>query len=147
MPVSVNDLDSNVIIIRESTSKNGTFSSVSVTTPDTTLMFSGVEKPWRDNKPFVSCIPSGIYVGIPWESSKFGNVYGIVGGTVSLTKGNAERYACLFHVGNYEKDVSGCIALGRGSAPNMVTNSRDAMNMFREIIGDNLFRIDIRWID
>ena len=147
MPVSEKHLDIDVIITRESTSKDGTFSSVSVATPEETLMFSGVEKPWRDNKPFVSCIPSGQYVGVPWESEKFGNVYAIVGGTVSLNKGKAPRYACLFHVGNYERDVSGCIALGRGSAPNMVTKSRDAIAKFKELIGDNLFKIDIRWIE
>ena len=110
-------------------------------------MYSGVEKPWRDNKPFESCIPSGIYVGVPWKSDKFGDVYAIVGGTVGLYKGRAERYACLFHVGNYESDVTGCIGLGSSMGNNMVQRSRAAMKSFREIMGDNMFRIDIRWID
>ena len=141
-------IQNSVIITRDSTSKHGTFSSIGVSTADgKAKMFNGVEKPWRDNKPFLSCIPSGQYIGIPWESNKFGSVYAIVGGTVSLYKGRAERYACLFHVGNYERDVPGCIGLGSAMGDNMVVRSKDAMNAFREIMGDSMFRIDIRWID
>jgi hypothetical protein len=142
------EIKNSVIVTRDITSKQGTFSSIGVSSEDGRFkMFNGVEKPWRDNKPFESCIPSGQYIGIPWVSEKFGDVYAIVGGTVSLYKGRAERYACLFHVGNYEKDVTGCIGVGSSMGENMVLRSRIAMDAFRDIMGENAFRLDIRWIE
>jgi hypothetical protein len=36
-----------------------------------------VERPWRDNQPGISCVPSGEYNLIPHQNPKFGSVYAL----------------------------------------------------------------------
>lgn len=101
------------------------------------LMFFSVEKPWKDNKPFESCIPEGDYQLVPHNSKKYGDVLAIVGGTVSHYKDpEYERYACLLHAANWPKDVEGCIGLGDNyiADKNMVTNSVQSMKDFYEVV-------------
>jgi len=83
------------------------------------LLFEGkywysLELPWRENKPNISCIPTGLeYPVTIRKSPKFGNVYWIV-----EVKG---RLYILFHSGNLAGDVSkglltntnGCILTGK----------------------------------
>lgn len=66
-----------------------------------------VERPWLDNKPFVSCIPEGDY---QFVLGKF-------------TKGNYAAYEILdvpgrtlikIHIANVADDVNGCVGIGRG---------------------------------
>ena len=79
--------------------------------------FWGIEKPWRNNRSMVSCIPLGHYVLIPYKSPRYGNTWAFVGGSVSAKRSAASaRFACLIHKGNYGKDVKGCLAIG--SSPN-----------------------------
>lgn len=72
-----------------------------------------VERPWLDNKPFVSCIPPGVYTLRPWESPTKGKCLKIEGC-------EPERTDCLIHRGNVVKDVTGCVAVGeyRGNLAN-----------------------------
>ena len=69
-----------------------------------------VERPWKDNKPFISCIPTGLYHVERHRSPKFGMVWILEGGTVSKYEG--ERTHILLHSGNRMTDLSGCIAPG-----------------------------------
>lgn len=71
-----------------------------------------LELPWRDNKPFVSCIPTGVYL-VDWlPSFAFGYSYRLAE--------VRDRSAILFHAGNVAGDTSlglradslGCILLG-----------------------------------
>tara|TARA_R110000787_G_scaffold238381_1_gene344672 strand:- start:23 stop:445 length:423 start_codon:yes stop_codon:yes gene_type:complete len=90
-----------------------------------------IEQPNRDNSPFVSCIPAGVYTVTPHDSPKHGPCLLIIGGTVSEDKGHSARYACLFHVANWADQVEGCVGVGGGEHETdrgpMVTGSRDAM--------------------
>lgn len=74
-----------------------------------------VEQPWRNNEPFHSCIPSGVYTVEPYDSPNKGDVLIIHGGAVSKFKDpNHRRYGCLFHVANRAAELEGCIAPGVG---------------------------------
>ncbi|KKL64542.1 hypothetical protein LCGC14_2163970 [marine sediment metagenome] len=63
-----------------------------------------LELPWKDNKPFVSCIPSGIYTCERIKSPKFGHTFRI--------NDVPDRYDILFHRGNIKKHTEGCIVVG-----------------------------------
>lgn len=107
------------------------------------LTFNGfecytVEKPWKDNKPEVSCIPEDLYAANLYESPTKGR------GIVWQLKKVPNRTFIQIHRGNTQMDVVGCIALGKelGYIDGMwaVTNSRqafaefmDATEMFEEI--------------
>ena len=73
-----------------------------------------VEQSWNNNIPFSSCIPDGSYE-VTWHNSpKFGTTLAVYGGTVSIQKKHEyDRYAILFHAGNWPTDFEGCIGVGR----------------------------------
>tara|TARA_A100001391_G_C4964752_1_gene250966 strand:- start:238 stop:660 length:423 start_codon:yes stop_codon:yes gene_type:complete len=88
-------------------------------------VFYTVEKPWKDNEPFVSCIPAGSYTITKGDSPRFGpntwQVMDVPG-----------RTHILFHVGNTADDVVGCIAVGTSVYGNLegVGRSKPAMARF-----------------
>jgi len=68
------------------------------------VLFS-IEKPWRDNRPYESCIPEGEYTLVRVDSPRFGpNMW-----QVADVPG---RTHILVHAANTERDVVGCIGLG-----------------------------------
>jgi len=84
---------------------------------DTSIVYKSftVERPWLDNKPYVSCIPAyDGYILEPYNSPKFGKTYAIVGDTVGMYEGDqgCSRFACLFHSANLAQQLHGCIAPG-----------------------------------
>ena len=111
--------------------------------------FYGIERPWRDNAPSVSCIPSGLYVLIPYNSSKYPDVWAFYGGTVGVERG--ERTRCLIHSANYAHQVQGCLGLGMQAGETnkgepAVWKSRDAVNRLRGIVGAHQYMTcDITW--
>ena len=120
-------------------------------------VFHGVEQPWRDNLPYKSCIPTGVYALIPWVSFRHGPCFAFVGGTVALTEEDlappaVTRFACLVHVANYADQVEGCFGIGMSvgsrssdGAP-AVWNSADALARLRGTLGDDPYHIaHIRW--
>jgi len=79
---------------------------------ETVLTAVTVEKPWKNNERFISCVPAGAYVLEKHSSEKYGETYALVGGTVShYEEEGKERYTCLLHGGNTHKAVEGCIAV------------------------------------
>lgn len=98
-----------------------------------------LENPWLDNKIGESCIPYGTYVCEPYTSARYPDVY-----RVTKVFG---RSHILFHAGNYPKDTRGCLLLGMGVDYNkspMVTSSRNALNLFRKLVGPNNFILTIK---
>lgn len=64
-----------------------------------------LELPWKDNKPFISCIPPGVYKATKIMSPTLGlciNIQGIFG-----------RTYIRIHTGNYTRDIKGCILVGK----------------------------------
>lgn len=101
--------------------------------PDRTLgkavygenVFWTIEKPWKNNETFVSCIPEGFYRLGRRNSPRFGpNVWEV------LEVPN--RTHILIHVANTAADVVGCIGFGSNVYPELggVGSSRKAMQRF-----------------
>jgi hypothetical protein len=67
--------------------------------------WSTIEDDWLDNKPNVSCIPTGGYVCKRGFFHKGGYE------TFEITD-VPDRSRILFHIANTEEDVQGCIGLG-----------------------------------
>lgn len=81
-------------------------------------VFYGVERPWRDNRPYESCVPLGEYK-LVWAPTTTqvppqfdGHTWYMVGDTVSLRKSDKRRWGCAWHVGNFDLNVEGCLAPG-----------------------------------
>lgn len=125
------------------------------------LICKTIERPWVNNRPFVSCIPARTYELEPFARSNGDEVYCLTNefGNVVRTKGempaNGGRYAILIHEGNWMTDFAGCIGPGKGYANDydsegvkrfMVTNSTDATRELFDYIKDNhIRRIAIVW--
>lgn len=125
-----------IILERFSYSPTGTFGIVSVTYTDFSSF--SVEQPWRNNQPFVSCIPDGDYVCKWYDSPRFGKTLAVVGGSVSLFPSpQHQRDFIVFHLGNWPENFEGCIGLGREytcvSGQIGVTSTRDTVNRFLDL--------------
>ena len=144
-----------IIVDRYESTGKGTLSKVSVIDPhsDTpTTTYFGIECPWKDNQPSVSCIPGGEYDLVPHSSGKYGEVWAFVGGTVSHyhDDGQSERYACLIHSANYAHQLEGCLAIGIAAGANegvpAVWNSRRAIKSLKDHLDRSvLHTASVRW--
>jgi len=139
-----------ILINRYASTRNGTQSNVSVAGAGNE--WHGLERPWLDNLPFESCIPTGTYALLPWESPRYGECYIFVGGKVSIDEGRAERYACLIHPANYTRQLQGCLALGikktdyhKPEDSAAVWSSRDALGSFEKAVGREPMQAVISW--
>lgn len=137
------------ILLRQAESDEGTFGTLKVYEGGALLYscFTG-ELPDRDNQQNMSCIPLGRYTCQPWHSKKFPNHYNVM-----RVPG---REAILIHEGNfcgdktkgYKRNVAGCILVGRAlgtiQGQKAVLSSRLAMNDLRDVLGENLFSLEIK---
>jgi len=80
--------------------------------------FVTLEPAWKGNQKQISCIPIGSYKVTPRKSPKYGNHY-----HVQDVDG---RSYILLHFGNYRKDSTGCILVGKRFAD---INNDDAMDI------------------
>ena len=92
-----------------------------------------LEPPDFLNKPFLSCIPTGQYSCIKFQSDKFGWTYKVLN--------VPDRDNVLFHAGNTKKDTEGCIILGEsfGKLANQdrtIINSGTTFNNFKYELRD-----------
>ena len=94
-----------------------------------------IERPWKNNKPNISCIPEGSeYVVRPHIRPNGDKVLIVEGGTVCLWKHELSdtklRYLILFHPANLAHQLGGCIAPGQSRKPGRVNASvRSMMNI------------------
>jgi Family of unknown function (DUF5675) len=85
-------------------------------------------------------LPAGTYKCVRGKHQLHG---GIPFETFEVT-GVAGHSGILFHVGNYNKDSDGCILLGAGTLPGMITNSRLAFALFMDSLrGINEFTLEV----
>jgi len=84
-----------------------------------------IERPWLNNVPFKSCIPTGQYKVKRTNSPRFGP-------DTWQVQDVPDRTHILFHVANTSADVVGCIGCGISLYPDLngVGNSRKAMAKF-----------------
>jgi len=99
-----------IIITRFCYAPNGTFGMLQYND----FKSFTVEPPWKDNMPFISCIPDGEYIAKWHRSPKFGPTLAVEGGTVSIFQSSEhDRSHIVFHLGNWPRNFEGCIGLGR----------------------------------
>ena len=141
--------------------RDATLSTIKIDNLDQHATLYGIEKPWRDNRRFVSCIPAGNYVLQPFNSKKFGKVWCFI--TVGVPRfenrvvrnkndaAGGKRYACLIHAGNFGADVQGCLSPGLEMQDyddnlHQVVHSRNAMQVLRTLLPDyGIHTAEIRW--
>ena len=84
-----------------------------------------VERPWKDNEPFISCIPEGDYPMVRVDSPRFGP------DTWEIAEVPGREHI-LIHLGNWSSDVQGCIAIGTSLFANLegVGSSSKAIKEF-----------------
>lgn len=115
-------------------------------------VFHTIENPFipisgsRGGKPFESCVPPGLYKLEPHSTEKFPDVWALVNHCNDVyhypyqRKNENDRYACLIHIANHVRQVTGCIASGIGanydptSNNYMVTSSKVAITMLRKLL-------------
>ena len=100
-----------------------------------------LERADDNNKPSVSCIPTGTYKCVLEYSPRFKTMLWEI-------KGVPNRSECKFHSANYWHQLNGCIALGEkltdidGDGYRDVTNSKNTMKEFHKVL-DGLTEIDL----
>lgn len=130
---------------RISTTTHGTFG---VLLDGKTQFALTVEPPWKDNLPFVSCVPAGRYICKRIKSPQWGN-------TFTLMAVLNRRYI-RFHWGNYggphgkeTGDTEGCIVVGEefGSldgVPALLSSKRGFREFMERTKGIDEFHLTIR---
>ena len=111
-----------------------------------------LEQNWRNNQPFISCVPAGRYEVVSYESKKHGKTFALKNHEmgVGVFKGDSQRYAILIHPANTADQLHGCIALGTSEGAingkwallNSAKPTRDFIQALRQ--GD---QITIIWKD
>lgn len=88
-----------------------------------------VERPWLNNKPFVSCIPEGDYE-LEWDTT--GRIK-----NVPRLRDVPNRTQINIHPANYPHELHGCIAPGLDwnvvDGVPLVSSSRDASALLMEV--------------
>lgn len=112
-------------------------------TQDDNLICYTLELPWKNNEPKVSCIPTGSYECVFWNSPKFGNTYEVMN--------VPNRSKILLHSGNTVNDIEGCILLGMSQSTDdkefMVMNSKSAFSRFKLIVENEImFNLEIKFV-
>ena len=127
-----------VTLTRYEMTPDGTFGKV---VTDNGFQCYSLEKVWKNNEPEVSCIPSGEYQCAVGESPKFGKVYGV--------QKVPNRTDILIHAANWERQLLGCIALGRATGVvlgiNGIMGSRDAVAGFMDDLENEPFLLTVAW--
>lgn len=99
-----------------------------------------IERPWLNNKKGESCIPAGLYDLEKYDSAKHPDCFSLTCRDlgVGLTSDYHRNYI-LIHVGNFVKDIEGCIAPGLDLHPSTwgVANSKKAMEKLKILIFNN----------
>lgn len=86
-----------------------------------------IEKPWKDNTPFLSCVPGGFYRLVVKPDGKYAGRWALVGESVDLDPGSRIiRTDCVFHPANWAFQVTGCVGLGK-SANMLKSKSRPSV--------------------
>ena len=132
-----------VRLIRKPSTPHGTFGQFVGFDFD----FVSLEKPWVDldgnghGDPQKSCITAGTYTCVWQESPKWGPCYEVAN--------VPERTRILIHPANWESQLLGCIALGKGrgvlNGRPAITQSRDAIKEFHDHMRQADFMLHISW--
>jgi len=95
-----------------------------------------LELPWRNNERGVSCIPEGVYFcQYAYSPARKRKVYWV--------RNVPGREAVQIHIGNFPKDIRGCILVGRERAQDQVVHSKVAFDKLIQKMGAQDFMLTI----
>ena len=100
-----------------------------------------IEPPWKQNKKMKSCIPVGVYVVKKRYSPRFKRHFHVMN--------IPGRTWILIHAGNFRRNSTGCILVGKkhadidGDGALDLTDSRAALNELLDCL-PNRFHLEIR---
>jgi hypothetical protein len=106
----------------------------SIILPTGQLIYT-LEKPWIENKPYISCIPDGVRKitrNLTGRHQWFG-VCDVV-----------DRTFIEMHPANHVDELEGCIAPCMGLYGTQAVDSTDACNLLLDIFGDQDWYLDVR---
>ena len=98
-----------------------------------------LELPWKQNKQFISRIPSGVYQ----VKQRHSDTYGLHWHVQNVK----DRDLILIHAGNYHQDTEGCICVGRdhidinGDGYRDTTSSKQTMRALNNAIPVNHYKL------
>ncbi len=108
-----------------------------------------VEPPWKNNTPFISCIPAGRYLCKRYHSPQYEHTF-----IISNVLG---RTYCLFHWGNWGGphggkeigDTQGCVVVGEefgmlDGVPALLSSKRGFREFLERTKGIDEFHLDIK---
>ena len=130
-------------ILKRICENDGTFGAL---LHDNVIVCLILERKWKENKPFESCIPASEYI-----CRKVKDVSVSIGSNdYTYEIANVpDRYGILFHIGNIEDDTAGCLLTGEKVGTykfkNAVLNSGSAFGKFIKYLGeDEIFHLEIQ---
>ena len=95
-----------------------------------------LELPWRDNQRGISCIPEGTYkCELAPSPSRGYSVYWL--------QNVPGRQDVQIHIGNFPKDIRGCILVGEERGVDQVVHSKRAFDAFMARMGGKDFTLTI----
>lgn len=110
--------------------------------------FYTVERPWKDNRSSISCVPDGNYLLEPFLRPSGEKAFRLINplldvyaNEIDIPEGTHGRYLILMHAANMPTQVEGCIAVGlsdgwmEGGAA--VLSSKSAMSRVRDLLGED----------
>jgi len=118
-----------------------------------------IERPWQPGDhpgglPSESCVPEGLYLLGRHSSDKFPDVFALTAPDLGVWYQPADRpegwgrYGILIHLGNFVRNVQGCIAVGMShtiiTGQQAVDKSQAAMAILRDCWSDLPFSLVIR---
>ncbi len=123
-----------------------------------------LEQPWvptaPGGEPFNSCVPAGLYQLVPFTRPNGHKVVALINKGLGVYLHKVDRpgaavgrYLILIHVGNWLKDISGCIAVGENRVTTpavegpMVVRSKDAMQKLMEYEPEELLIMGVNGYD
>lgn len=104
--------------------------------PDDSFTYA-LERPWLDNKAYVSCIPEGTYIVYRDHHGKH-QWYRLKDNMV------APRSAIEIHAANEVSQLKGCIAPCMELRDGRAYNCTDALYKLKDWFGENSFVLEIR---
>lgn len=105
---------------------------------DHTYICDTLEKPWKDNTPFISCIPEGSYSMSKYISPSRKE-------ECILIKNVPGRDSIELHEANQVDELEGCIGVGVKSLE-IVLHSKEKLGVLLDILGTDIGLISIERI-
>ena len=133
----------NLVLTTKNIAGVGTFGELTI---NGELFCYTVEKEWKNNEPFISCVPAGDYDLVLHDSPKYGKSYALVNENLGVTlHGPSKRTYILIHIANFPWELEGCIGAGESfhSGKWGVASSAKAMVKFMQLLDGKSAKLKI----